>query len=110
MGLSRHMHQDVTHWPNTGSDGFGGFVFGTPVKFKARWEDKNVLFLNIEGEEEVSNAIAYTPTQIPVGDYLAEGDFVATADPTTIDGPFRVRASNRSTDLAAMRAINKAVL
>lgn len=110
MGLERHMHDEVTHWPIGGSDGFGGFTFGTAVKFNARWEDKNVLFLNLNGEEEVSNAIAYTPDQIPVGDYLAKGDFVSIADPTTIDGTFRVRASNRSTDLAAMRAINKAVL
>ncbi len=110
MGLERHMHDDVTHWPVSGSDGFGGFAFGTPVKIKGRWEDKNILFLALTGEEEVSNAIVYTPTQIPNGDYLAKGDFVVTADPTTIDGTFRVRASNRSTDLAAMRAINKAVL
>ncbi len=110
MGLARHMHDDVTHWSVGGSDGFGGFTFGTPIKFKARWEDKNVLFLNLKGEEEVSNAIAYTPEQIPTGDYLAKGDFVATLDPTTIEGPFRVRASNRSTDLSAMRAINKAIL
>ena len=110
MGLESHMNDETTHWPVGGSDGFGGFTFGTPVKFNTRWEDKNVLFLDLNGEEEVSNAIVFTPTQIPIGDYLALGDLVATADPTTIDGTFRVRASNRSTDLSALRSINKAVL
>lgn len=110
MGLERHMHDDVTHWPVTGSDGFGGFLFGTPVKIKARWEDKNVLFLGTNGEEETSNAIVYVPAAVPIGDYLGLGDLVATPDPTSIDGPFRVRAANRSTDLRALSEINKAIL
>ncbi len=110
MSLTRHMHDDVTHWPIGGSDGFGGFTFGTAVKFKARWEDKNELFIDLNGEQDTSRAFVYTPSQIPVGDYLALGDFVATSDPTTIEGPFRVRASNRSTDLAGLRSIQKAIL
>ncbi len=110
MSLARLMHDDVTHWPVTGSDGFGGHLFDTPVKFKARWEDKNVMFLNLQGDEEVSRSIVYTPSAIPVGDYLALGDLVATLDPTTINGPSRVRAANRSTDLGGLRSIQKAIL
>ncbi len=110
MSLARHMHDDVTHWPIGGSDGFGGFTFGTAVKFKARWEDKNELFVDISGEQVTSRAHVYIPSPVPVGDYLALGDKTATADPTTIEGPFRVRSYLRSTDLAGLRSIMKAIL
>ncbi len=110
MSLSRLMHDDVTHWAVSGSDGYGGFLYAAPVKFKARWEGKNVLFLDLNGEEKTSNAIVYTPSQIPVGDYLGLGDLTATVDPASIDGTFRVRASNRSTDLRNVNSILKAVL
>ncbi len=110
MSPSRHMHDDVTHWPVTGSDGFGGFTFGTVVKFKGRWEDKNELFIDINGEQATSSAVVYVPSEVPAGDYLALGDKTADADPTTIDGPFRVRAYQRSTSLSGLRSTMRAVL
>jgi len=108
--LQRNMHDDVTHWPFGGSDGFGGFTFGTPIKFKARWEDKNVLFLTLSGEEEVSNAVVYVPQSVDIGDYLGLGDLTASPDPTAISGPNRVRGYNRSTDLRGLHEIMKAIL
>ena len=110
MGVSRHMHDDVTHWPVDGSDGFGGFTFGEAVKFKGRWEDKAELFIDLNGEQETSRAVVYTPIAVPVGDYLALGDKTATSDPTTIDGPFRVRAYQRSTNLSGLRSIMRSIL
>lgn len=110
MSLERLMHDDVTHWPIGGSDGFGGFMFDPPVTFKARWEDKNELFIDLQGEQVTSRAVVYIPSEIPVGDYLALGDKTAIADPTTIEGPFRVRAYHRSTDLHGLRSIMKAIL
>lgn len=110
MSLERLMQDDVTHWPITGSDGFGGFTFGTVVKFKARWEDKNELFIDLNGEQVTSRAVVYIPDEVPVGDYLALGDKTAVSDPTTIDGPFRVRAYQRSTDLSGLRSIMRAIL
>jgi hypothetical protein len=110
MGVERYMHDDVTHWANAGSDGFGGFTFGTPVTFKGRWEDKNILFLTASGEEETSNAIVYVPQAVDIGDYLGFGDLTADADPTAVDGPQRVRGYNRSTDLRGLNQIMKAIL
>ncbi|KKM27946.1 hypothetical protein LCGC14_1569620 [marine sediment metagenome] len=110
MGVERNMHDNVTHWPNAGSDGFGGFTYGAPVTFKGRWEDKNVLFLTLAGEEETSNAVVYVPQAVAIGDYLGQGDLTADADPTAIDGPFRIRGYNRSTDLRGLNQIMKAIL
>jgi len=110
MSLSRLMHDDATHWVVTGSDGYGGFLYATPVKFKTRWEDKSVLFLSVSGEEETSNAVVYVPSAVAVGDFLGLGDLTATADPGSIAGPFRVRGYNRSTDLRGLNSIMKAFL
>ncbi len=107
---SRHLKEDITHWPVTGSNGYGGFTFGTPVKLKARWEDKSVLFRTLENEEEVSNAIVYLAVDIDVGDYFGRGDLTATADPTTLDNAFRSRNFHRSTDLRALQALRKVFL
>ena len=40
---SRNLHHSITHWPNAGSDGYGGFTWGTPVLLSARWEEVYVM-------------------------------------------------------------------
>ncbi len=108
--VSRNLREDITHWPLTGTDGYGGFTYGAPVKLKGRWEDKTVLFLNDDNEEVVSAAIVYLENDIVSGDYLGQGDFTATADPTTIAGPRRIRQRQKTTDLRNLLAIRKAFL
>ena len=108
--LTRHLREDITHWPATGSDGYGGFTFGTPVKIKGRWEERAVLFINADQEESVSESIVYLGTDIAVGDYLGQGDLVATPDPTTISGPRRIRQRQKTTDLRNLLSIRKAFL
>lgn len=107
---SRHLRQDVTHWPMAGSDGYGGFTFDAPALLKGRWEDKAVLFLTLENEEVVSNAIIYLADDIAVGDYFGLGDLTATSDPTTLEGTYRSRQYHKSTDLRALQALRKVFL
>lgn len=108
--LTRTLKQDVTHWPVTGSDGHGGFTFGTPVKLAGRWEDKQELFINQNREQAVSKAIVYLDVDIDVGDYFGLGNFVATADPTTISDTYRSRGYGKTTDLRALNALRKVIL
>jgi hypothetical protein len=109
MNLTRKMRQQVTHWPVTGSDGYGGFTFGTPVMHLGRWEEKNELFLTPDNEEVVSMAICYLNTDVSAGDYLAQGDHatIPVADPLTVDS-HRIRNYGKSTDLRAVVALRKA--
>lgn len=108
MSLARRLNQEITHWPVTDSDGYGGFVFGTPVCLEGRWEEKNELFVTPDLEEVASMAIAYLEDDIAVGDYLALGDLTATADPTTLDDAHRIRNYGKVTDLRAILALRKA--
>ena len=107
---TRHLRQDVTQWPVTGSDGYGGFTYGAPVLLKGRWEDKAVLFLTLENEEVVSNAIVYLSVDIAVGDYFGLGDLTATNDPTSLPATYRSRQYHKSTDLRALQSIRRIFL
>ena len=111
MGMAkRHLRQDVTQWPVTGSDGFGGFTYGAPILLKGRWEDKTVLFLTLENEEVASNAIVYLSIDIAVGDWFGLGDLTATNDPTVISATYRSRQFHRSTDLRSLQSLSKVFL
>lgn len=100
----------ITYWPVTGSDTFGGFTFGTPLVLYGRWEDKQELFVDAEGEEVLSQAIVYLKDNIAPGDYLAEGDQTSTPSPDTLPGAHRVRNYSRVTDLHSLNALRKAWL
>ena len=108
----RGFQHDVTHWPVTGSDGFGGFLFGPPVLLKGRWEDKQILFIDVNGEEMLSSAIVYLGSDIDTGDYLGLGDYTdpVVVNPTTLTTTFRIRQRDRTTDLRNVRALRKAYL
>ncbi len=113
MPASNYFNHDVTHWPVTGPDGYGGFLFGTPVELRGRWGDKNELFLTEDSEEVVSKAIVYLGVDVDVGDYFAQGKLKATADPTTLTSPdraYRSRQYNKTTDLRNLTALRKVFL
>jgi len=112
MSYKRNLLHDVTYWPVTGSDGFGGFLFGAPVLLKGRWEDKCEMFLSYNNEEEASQAIVYLGDDVDIGDWLAQGDYATspTTNPTTLDNAYRIRMRNRTTDLRNVIAIRKVFL
>ena len=105
---TRNLRENVTHWPVTGSDGYGGFTFGTPALLKGRWEDRNELFTNDDLEDEVSKAIVYLNSDVAAGDYIGQGDQTAETDPTasTADA-HRIRQYGKVTDLRALNALRK---
>lgn len=107
---TRHMKEDVTHWPVTGTDGFGGFTYGTPILLKGRWEEKATLFLTNDNEERVSSAIVYLSEGVEAGDYLGYGDSEAVADPTTLTSAHRIMQRFRTTDLRALTQLWKVFL
>jgi hypothetical protein len=110
---TRHLRQDVTHWPVTGTDGFGGFTYGTPILLKARWEYKRELFLNEAGEEVTSEAIVYLGVDTDMGDFLALDDHTAIPIPSDLGSParaWRIRGTNKTTDLRNLDCIRKVFL
>ncbi len=103
---ARNLKGKITRWTTTKS-AYSGFTFGVPELINARWEDSNVVFRSATGEEETSAAVVYTDQDLVIGDYIADGEFLDVADPTTI-GAFRVRQFGRTTDLRNVTTIRKA--
>ena len=95
--MTKKFFQDVTHWIAAPS-GFGGDTFSTPVTIEGRWEERAELFRTPEGEESVSNAIAYLASDVSLGDYLFLGISIV-ADPTTLAETFQVRQFHKTPDL-----------
>lgn len=110
MSFVRHLKDDVTHWPVSGTDGFGGFTFGTPVLLKGRWQERAELFREDDNEERISMAIVYLNTNIAVGDYLGLGDSITTPIPTTLTTAHRVRQMHKTSDLRNLLVIRKVFL
>lgn len=107
---SRNLKETLTLWPKTGSDGYSGFKFGAPVTLNGRWEERGVLFRTPENEEVVSIGVVYMDQDVVVGDYIAQGDQTATADPTTLPAAWQIRGYNKNTDLRNLQSIRKAFL
>ena len=109
MSLRDHP-QDITHWPTLTKDGLGGFTFAAPVLLKGRWEDKQELFRDKNGEEVLSEAWVYLETDIVIGDYIAENDQTGTPDPTTLQDAHQVRQFIKIPDLRQNDFERKAML
>lgn len=107
--LTRNLRQEITHWGIT-PNGFGGFDFTAPALLKGRWEDRQVQFRDVKGNEEASNALVYLNTDVAIGDYVYLGDALLTADPTTLALSFQVRQFNKIPDLRNIQMQRKAFL
>lgn len=81
---TRGLKQIATWWA-VSPDGTGGDLFDAPVLIACRWEDRQETYIGqIDRREHVSKSIVYIDREIAVGDYLALGDQMATADPTSL--------------------------
>lgn len=110
MNIYSQLKHTITYWRVTGSDGYGGYTFATPITIKARWEDSQEKFISTDGEESVSRAVVFIDRSVTVGDYLAEGDFTTTDNPDDVSGAFPVRAFSRITNLRNTQTLRTAFL
>lgn len=108
MNLARYFIHTITHWP-TEPNGFGGFTYGAPVTYNARWEDKREKYLNKGGEEVISRAVVYMSEDLDIDDYIALGDHSAVDDPTTVDS-FLIGGIGSSPDLRGLNYLRKVFL
>lgn len=71
----RTLKQTALYWGNPTPDGFGGYTFDTPIEIKCRWENQQELFINVDGEEQHSEAVVYVDRALGVEGFLMLGDF-----------------------------------
>ncbi len=93
MAAGRKTYKDeITYWAPSLANELGRVTFIAPVSLFAKWEDINVLFIDIFGDEVTSSArIFLWNTDVEPHGYLLRGVSVV-ADPLTVAGTREIRA------------------
>ena len=110
---ARNMPHTATYWAPGVPDGFGGMDFSsvTPVVIACRWQDRQELFRDTQGNQVMSVAIVYPAQAVALQGYLARGDAgtAVIGDPREA-GALEVRAVGSSPSLSGDEELNKAWL
>lgn len=104
-----NMHETLTYWAPTGNTASGGTTFAAPVEISGRWQEKQDLFRDRNGIEQVSQAIAYVDRELADRGWLFRGASVAT-DPTAVVGATEIRAVQQSPALGNEYTLHKVIL
>lgn len=70
---TRHMTQDLSYWAPLSANEFNEITFAAPVTLKCRWENKNVLFRDSNGQEVTSAAVIYPVQALELKGYVKLG-------------------------------------
>lgn len=98
------MHQVLTRFVRTGLDMYGQPQFDAGTNVRCRWQDKQELTLDAQGEEFISQSIIYPAVKINNGDRVAKGTGQAVTNAK------EVRSSQESPSLDGRMVIYKAVI
>jgi hypothetical protein len=71
--FKRNLRQDAVHWPTSTVNRTGGLVPGTAEQIKVRWERKQQLFIDEQGQESTSVAEVYTAKELTTEAWLMLG-------------------------------------
>lgn len=94
MGLewySRNLLQTITYWAfDSGINAWSDESFDTPVTLSGRWEDTVIRYMDLEGNEVVSDAIVYLNQDVTERGFLYLGESSAS-DPKEVQGAYPIR-------------------
>lgn len=112
--LTHNLNQTAVYWGSPASDGAGGRTFGSayPEEINVRWEQKQELFIDANGQEVRSNAVVFVGQDVDLGGYLYLGTLedlssAEEADPLTTRGAYEIRGLGKMPDLKAGRFVRK---
>ena len=112
--ITKMRKQKCVYWGSPVSDGFGGHTFATAVEIDCRWEDKQELFVDAEGNEVLSQAVVYVDRDTDLNGYLwlgVESDLDSNhTDPQVIDGAKPIRKRDKLPNLRATEYLRTAWL
>ena len=115
MNLNRKLNQTAVYWGNPVNDGQGGRTFDDPVEVSVRWQQKQELFIDANGQEVRSMAVVYLAQDIVLDGFLYLGTLndisgAEAADPMTIANAFAIRNFERIPNLKATKYLRVAWL
>ena len=110
MKIDKFLKQTAVYWGGPVNNGFGGFIFDSqyPIELDVRWEDKQELFLDGQGQQSLSRAVVYTNIDIDINGYMLLGeltDLNSDGDPQKHEGAMRIMAFSKIPDLKAQNFV-----
>lgn len=110
-----NLNQTCVYWSPAGVNGFGEPLYADPVELACRWEDKQELFRDKEGQEVVSSAVVYPESTVVLGGYLFLGDLADLSsaeedDPRIVSNAKEIRSTGASPNLKGTQWVYKAWL
>lgn len=113
--ITRMRKQKVVYWGGPVKDGRGGYKsFDAPVELSARWERTVLRFIGPDGQEAITNAVAYVGVDLDVEGFLylgAESELDPVhEDPQTISGVFQIKQFGKIPNLKATEFLRIAYL
>lgn len=107
--IGRSLKQSGTYWAPSTINKYGDPSFVSPVAVTVRWESKNVVFTDKDGEQSHSKAVVYCTTSLAVDGYLYLGTS-STANPESVSGADRIRRVDADPSVKATSTLYKAYL
>ena len=89
MNFARKHKQTLTYWAPSTRDTFGDITFGAPATQLGRWEERTDIFVNGNGAEQKSAAVAFLTSDVAENGYLFLGTSAAV-DPSGTIGARRI--------------------
>ena len=109
--LTKSLKQSAVYWSTPVASGYGGYSFSDPVELDVRWEERQELFINVQGKEERSQAVVYLDQDVDIGGYLYLGeldDFDSSdPDPQNVSDAKEIRAFQKIPNIKATSFLRK---
>ena len=69
--------QKAVYWSAPVPDGYSGFTWTAPIELSCRWDDEQKIFIDMAGEEVLSESIVYPDRELDLDGFLWEGTLLA---------------------------------
>ena len=98
------LNQTAVYWGSPTSDGITGRTFDAAIEVDVRWEERQELFIDSQGQERRSRAVVFIDHDMVLGGYLFLGDLddlssSEEADPFEIDEAYEILSYKKIPDL-----------
>lgn len=111
--LTRNLNQTAVYWGNPVEVGDGSLIFDDGVEVDCRWEERQELYMDNEGNERKSQAIVHVKQDMKVGEYLYLGvDDDLDSDisnPTAVDS-FEIKSFEKIPNIKGDKFIRRVFL
>lgn len=111
--LERVLKEKAVYWKCTGRDKNGQPIYDDPIEVKCRWEDQAKLFMNAQGQEEVSRAEVMVDRSMPLDSVLWYGSLNQVSNlvnPLSNEDAWHVRYFKRIPTRNAKKFVRIAIL